>query len=326
MTLTAFLLTAAGLALLFVGGELLLRGAVAIALRSGLSPMLIGLTIVAFATSMPELLVTVTAGLGGVTDIGVGNVVGSNIANILLILGAAALIRPIVVHSRIVLRDASAVVLASALFILFALMGDFSSLHGAVMIALLVTYVWISYRWELNGNGSEAVEAEVLDEAEKVPGSLPKCLLILAAGLGGLCLGSDFLIDGAVVIARAAGVSETVIGLTLVAFGTSLPELATAIVAGLRDHTDVTLGNVLGSNIFNILLIIGVLAMMTPFAVAEEVMSFDIWVMAGVSVLVIPVMLSQRRIGRIEGLVFIALYLGFVVYQFDPGRAVQFAG
>ncbi len=326
MTLTAFLLTAAGLALLFVGGELLLRGAVAIALRSGLSPMLIGLTIVAFATSMPELLVTVTAGLEGVTDVGVGNVVGSNIANVLLILGAAALIRPIVVHPRIVLRDASAVVLASAVFIVFALMGHLSILHGALMIAMLVVYIWISYRWEISDNGAEAVEAEVLEEAEKVPDSTGKSLLVLAAGLGGLCLGSDFLIEGAVAIARAAGVSETVIGLTLVAFGTSLPELATAIVAGLRDHTDVTLGNVLGSNLFNILLIIGVLAMMTPFAVAEEVMSFDIWIMGGVSVLVIPVMLSQRRIGRIEGLVFVALYLGFVVYQFDPGRAVQFAG
>lgn len=317
MTFTAFLMTASGLALLFVGGELLLRGAVAIALRSGLSPMLIGLTIVAFATSMPELLVTVTAGLEGVTDVGVGNVVGSNIANILLILGTAAIIRPLVTQPSLVLRDALAMVAASAVFIVFAMMGEIGPLHGAAMLVMLIAYVWISYRWEKRNGKTQVVEAEVLEEAGKAPSSKPISLLLLAAGLAALCFGSNLLVDGAVSIARAAGVSDAVIGLTLVAFGTSLPELATAIVAGIRNHTDVTLGNVIGSNIFNILLIIGVLAMITPFQVPAEVMAFDIWVMAAVSVAIIPVMLSNRRIGRIEGVVFFALYIGFIIYQFE---------
>lgn len=320
MTFTAFLMTASGLALLFVGGELLLRGAVVIALRSGLSPMLIGLTIVAFATSMPELLVTVTAGLEGVTDVGVGNVVGSNIANILLILGSAAVIRPLVTQTTVVLRDAMAMILASAIFIGFAMMGEIGLLHGAAMLALLIIYVWVSYRWERKNGKTQAVEAEVLEEAEKAPSSMRKSMLLLAAGLAALCFGSNLLVDGAVSIARAAGISEAVIGLTLVAFGTSLPELATAIVAGIRNHTDVTLGNVIGSNIFNILLIIGVLAMITPFQVPAEVMSFDIWVMAAVSVLMVPVMLSNRRIGRIEGVIFLALYVVFIVYQFEHPR------
>lgn len=319
MTFTAFLMTASGLALLFVGGELLLRGAVAIALRSGLSPMLIGLTIVAFATSMPELLVTVTAGLEGVTDVGVGNVVGSNIANILLILGTAAIIRPLVTQPSLVMRDALAMVAASAIFIAFAIMGEIGPIHGAIMLVTLIAYVWIGYRWEKRNGKTQAVEAEVLEEAEKAPSSKLKSMLLLAAGLAALCFGSSLLVDGAVSIARAAGVSEAVIGLTLVAFGTSLPELATAIVAGIRNHTDVTLGNVIGSNIFNILLIIGVLAMITPFKVPAEVMSFDIWVMAAVSIATIPVMLSNRRIGRIEGIVFFVLYIVFIVYQFEHG-------
>ena len=319
MTFTAFLMTASGLALLFVGGELLLRGAVAIALRSGLSPMLIGLTIVAFATSMPELLVTVTAGLEGVTDVGVGNVVGSNIANILLILGTAAIIRPLATQPGLVMRDALAMIAATAVFIAFAMLGEIGPLHGMAMLVLLVAYVWTGYRWEKRNGRTQAVEAEVLEEAGKAPSSMGKSLLLLTAGLAALCFGSNLLVDGAVSIARAAGVSEAVIGLTLVAFGTSLPELATAIVAGIRNHTDVTLGNVIGSNIFNILLIIGVLAIITPFKVPAEVMSFDIWVMAAVSIAIIPVMLTNRRIGRIEGIVFFALYIAFIVYQFEHG-------
>ena len=319
MTFTAFLMTASGLALLFVGGELLLRGAVAMALRSGLSPMLIGLTIVAFATSMPELLVTVTTGLEGVTDVGVGNVVGSNIANILLILGTAAIIRPLVTQPALVMRDALAMIAASAVFIGFAMMGEIGPIHGMAMLIMLVSYVWISYRWEKRNGKAQAVEAEVLEEAEKAPSSTPKSLLLLTAGLAALCFGSNLLVDGAVSIARAAGVSEAVIGLTLVAFGTSLPELATAIVAGIRNHTDVTLGNVIGSNIFNILLIIGVLAIITPFKVPAEVMSFDIWVMAAVSIAIIPIMLTNRRIGRVEGGLFFVLYIIFIVYQFEHG-------
>jgi cation:H+ antiporter len=319
MTAAAFLMTGGGLALLFFGGEFLLRGAVAIALKSGLSPLLIGLTIVAFATSMPELLVTITAGLQGVTNVGVGNVIGSNIANVLLILGVAAILKPIDVDPRQVLRDTTAMIAATALFIAFALSGMFGPIHGGIMLAMLTIYLWLSYRLEKrDGSG---LEGEISEETGKQPASTALSLMLLAVGLAGLAGGSELLIHGAVDLARAAGVSETVIGITLVAIGTSLPELATAIVAGLRGHTDVALGNVVGSNIFNILLILGVLALLTPFAVASEVIAFDIWAMAAAALVLLPVMFLTRRIGRIGGGTFLLLYVTYIVYQFVSGSA-----
>jgi len=318
MTLMAFLMAAGGLILLFFGGEVLLRGAVSIALRSGLSPLLIGLTIVAFATSMPELMVTVTSGLQGVTDVGIGNVIGSNIANILLILGVAAMISPIPTQIRQVIRDSSVMILATGLFILFALTGHLGYIQGGFMVSLLLLYVWSSYRRERQRGGR--VDAAEIEGAEKGPCSTPVAVGLIVGGIFGLVCGSELLVRGAVDIARAAGISETVIGLTLVAFGTSLPELATGIVAALRGHTEVALGNVMGSNIFNILLIVGILAMLVPVPVAAEVINFDMWAMAAVSVLVIPLMLSGRQIGRMEGVLLVAIYLAYVFYQFDPGR------
>jgi cation:H+ antiporter len=319
MTLTAFLMAAGGLVLLFVGGEVLLRGAVGLALRLGISPMLIGLTIVAFATSMPELVVTLTAGLEGVPDVGVGNVVGSNIANILLILGVAALISPIATEPRQILRDSSAMILATAVFVVFAMMGTLIPLHGGIMLTLLLLYLWISYRAERAGSGDRQAELAALEEAGNAPCGTLVASVLLVVGIAGLILGSNLLVDGAVDIARGLGVSETVIGLTLVAFGTSLPELATAIVAGIRGHTEVALGNVLGSNIFNILLIIGALAILTPVAVSPEILRFDMWIMVGVTLLVVPVMITGKRIGRWEGAGFVALYAAFILFQFDFG-------
>jgi cation:H+ antiporter len=325
MTATAFLLTGGGLALLFFGGEFLLRGAVAIAIRSGLSPLLIGLTIVACATSMPELLVTVTAGMKGVTDVGVGNIVGSNIANILLILGVAAFLRPIEIHPKLVLRDTCVMLGATGLFIFFALMGEIGLFHGGAMLAVLVVYLWATYRLERSGNVK--VQDDVLGEVGTAPCSMPIAALLMALGLGGLVGGSELLIMGAVDLARAAGISETVIGtvigITLVAIGTSLPELATAIVAGMRGHTDVALGNVVGSNTFNLLLIVGTLAILTPFSVAAEVVSVDMWIMAAASLALLPVMFIMRRIGRIEGGVFLVLYIAFIAYQLSTGQVTS---
>ena len=319
MTTMALTLTFGGLVLLFLGGELLLRGAVAIALRLGLSPMLIGLTIVAFATSMPELLVTITAGLEGVTDVGIGNVIGSNVANILLILGVAAVLKPIKSEPRVILRDTVAMILATAVFITYALLGRVGLLQGIAMLGILAIYLGLSYRLERRkGNGAE--DLEMLEEVGKRPCSLPAAIALLAVGLAGLCLGSQFLIEGAVDLAKAAGVSDTVIGLTLVAVGTSLPELATAIVAGMRGHSDVALGNVLGSNIMNILLIVGILAIITPFHVAPEVLRVDMWIMGAVSVLLLPVLVTGKGISRAEGIFFLLLYAGFIVYQLFSGR------
>ena len=317
MTATAYLLTGGGLALLYFGGEFLLRGAVSVALRLKLPPLLIGLTIVACATSMPELLVTVTAGLEGVSDVGVGNIVGSNIANILLILGVGAVIKPIDINPNMGLRDLYVMLLATAAFIFFALAGEFDRIHSLGMLLGLSLYIWFSYRQDRPRRIE--VEEEVLEEVGEKPCSIPFALLLLALGLGGLVGGSEMLIDGAVTLARAAGVSETVIGLTLVAIGTSLPELATAIVAGLRGHSDVALGNVIGSNIFNILLIIGVLALIVPFTVAEQVVSLDMWVMGAVSLLVLPFVAFGWRIGRSSGVLFLLAYGGYIAFQFLNG-------
>ncbi len=322
MTPLAFLMTGAGLLLLAFGGEVLLRGAIGVANNLGLSPMLIGLTVVAFATSMPELVVTITAGLEDVTDIGVGNVVGSNVANILLILGVAAIISPIATKPKLVLRDCMAVLAATALFVTFAYFGEVSALHGVAMVGCLIAYVWYSYRTDAvrNGNGGEAslsgLDDDVSEEIESAPKSILVAILLVLGGIFGLVVGSELLVRGAVQIARAAGVSETVIGLTLVAFGTSLPELATSITAAIRGHTEVALGNALGSNLFNILLILGVLAMVTPFSVDASLLSFDVWIMAGVSVMVVPLIMLRGQIGRRSGLIFLLLYGLYIWYQF----------
>jgi len=320
MTLVALAQTFGGFLFLFASGELLLRGAVGLARIFGLSPLLIGLTVVAAATSMPELMVTVTAGLGGLTDVGVGNVIGSNIANILLILGAAAVIRPIPTHPRVVRRDAGAVLIATALFAGFGVTGPLGWIHGAVMIALLGFYIWFSYRNEvaaINRDQTPGAEAD-LSDLGWTPAGTGLALGTVAAGAGGLVLGSDLLVEGAVTIARAAGISESVIGLTLIAFGTSLPELATAVIAARHGHTALALGNALGSNIFNILLVLGVLVLIAPVQLAAEVLRFDIWVMAGVTVALILVMLSGWRISRLEGGLFLALYAAYIGFQFAP--------
>ena len=324
MTALAILQTIGGFLLLFLGGELLLRGAIGLARILGLPPLLIGLTVVAAATSMPELVVTLTAGLSEVPDLGVGNIVGSNIANILLILGAAAVVRPIVTHPRVVLRDAGAVLIATALFIGFGLIGPLGRIHGAVMLALLGFYLWFGYGSEMRardaraGAGAGAGLGENLTGFGRAPTTTAAALGRVAAGTVGLVVGSDLLVAGAVEIARAAGLSETVIGLTLIAVGNSLPELATAIVAARHGHADVALGNALGSNIFNLLLVLGVFALATPLSLAPEVLRFDIWVMAGVTVAVIPIMLSGWRISRREGVLFLGLYAAYIGVQFAP--------
>ena len=320
MTLLSLAQTIGGFLLLFAAGELLLRGAVGLARISGLSPLLIGLTVVAAATSMPELVVTVTAGLDGLTDVGVGNVIGSNIANILLVLGAAAMIHPIPTHPRVVRRDAGAVLIATALFAGFGVTGPLGWVHGAVMFALLVGYLWFCYWNEAAAanRGQPAAAQNELTELGWAPAGVWLALVTVAAGAGGLVLGSDLLVEGAITIARAAGISESVIGLTLIAVGTSLPELATAVTAARHRHSDLALGNALGSNIFNILLVLGALALIAPLQLAAEVLRFDLWVMVGVTVLLFPIMLSGWRISRVEGGLFLALYAVYIGVQFAP--------
>ncbi len=325
MTALSILQTAGGLLLLFLGGELLLRGAVGLARILGLSPLLIGLTVVAAATSMPELVVTLTAGFAGVPDVGVGNIVGSNIANILLVLGTAAVIYPVITEPRVVMRDAGAVLIATAVFIGFGLLGPLGRVQGGIMLALLAFYVWFSCWNEARTHDSEEDPSlgGDLSELGRAPGSPALALGFVAGGAGGLVAGSDLLVAGAVQLAIAAGISETVIGLTLVALGTSLPELATAVVAARRRHSDVALGNALGSNIFNLLLVLGALAVTSPIRLAPEMVRFDMWVMAGVTVAAILVMVSGWRISRGEGAAFLLLYASYVWVQFAPFAAAH---
>jgi cation:H+ antiporter len=319
--LTAVVIAGGGLLLLLGGGEVLLRGAVALARRLGLSPLLIGLTVVAAGTSMPELVVAVSSGLAGVPDLGVGNVVGSNIANILLILGAAAVVWPVATRPQHILRDGMAVLAATALFLVFAVIGPIGRLEGLLMLALLTAYLVFSYVSDRRAQdvapsaGAEAEDA--VEQSVPAPG-LAASVLLVAAGVGALVAGSQLLIDGAVDIARAIGVSEAVIGLTMIAIGTSLPELTTAVIAGLRHHSEIALGNVLGSNMFNILAILPALALVTPFHVAPEMLRLDIWVMAAAVLILLPVMFTGWRIGRREGVLFLVLYGLYIALKYEP--------
>ena len=320
MRLIDLLLAGGGLALLLGGGELLLRGAVALATGFGLSPLLIGLTVVAAATSMPELIVAVTSGLAGVPDLGVGNAVGSNIANVLLVLGVAAVVWPIATRPHHILRDGLAVLGATLLFIAFGFLGEIGRFHGFAMLACLGAYLTYCC---LSEQRRETARRRAADTAPNPPDETPAPRQTLAAslgylvlGVGALAVGSYWLVEGAVAIARVIGVSESVIGLTMVAVGTSLPELATAVVAGLRHHSEIALGNVLGSNLFNLLAILAALAIVTPFRVAPELLRFDVWVMAGTAFLILPVMFTGWRIGRREGAALLLGYAAYIGFQY----------
>ncbi len=307
----ALLMVIGGLIALSGGGEILLRGSVGLARRSGLSPLLIGLSIVAAGTSLPELIVSIDAALQEATDVGVGNVVGSNIANIFLILGAGALIAPITAQPRQVMKDTLVALGATLLFMVFAFWGEVGWGQGLIMITTLIAFLFGSYR----------IEKKTATSADVHPDSAPidsgfTAILFIAIGLAGLVFGADILIEGALFIARAAGIPEVVIGLTLVAVGTSLPELATVIIAALRGQSDVALGNVLGSNIFNVFMILGVLSLVSPFHVAPRVIAFDLWVMLGSSLIILPLLLWRGKISRWHGGLFLLLYILYIARQF----------
>ncbi|MFQ5956087.1 MAG: calcium/sodium antiporter [Kiloniellales bacterium] len=303
-----------GLALLAGGGDLLVRGAVALARRLGVSALVIGLTVVAFGTSAPELVVGLTAGLEGAPAIVVGTVVGSNIANLLLILAVAALIRPVACNPRSVYRDGGAVLGASLLFVWLASLGVFRAGHGVLLLFLLGAFIALSY-WTERG-AAAAVGIQRVEEIRTVPRPIWLGLLSVAAGLAGVAVGAELLVQGAVGIARAAGISETVIGLTLVAVGSSLPELATVVVAAFRRHPDVAIGNVLGSNVFNTFGIMGAVGLAVPVPVPDEIVRFDIWLMLGVTVVLIPVMATGWRISRREAALLLAAYAAYVTARF----------
>lgn len=302
---------AAGLVLLLVGGEALVRGAVAVATRLGVSPLVIGLTLVGFGTSTPELITSIEAARTGAPGIAVGNVVGSNIANILLILGVSAALLPVAVQRRSFRRDGAVLILVTLLLVGLALFGEIGRLAGGILVLGLLAYTAWSF----------LAERDRVAEGVELPTGmgLPLGLVWALGGIAGVIIGASLLVGASVELARLAGISETVIGLTLVAVGTSLPELATSIMAAIRRQGDVAFGNIVGSNLFNILGILGITGLVIPVPVPPEVLSFDLWVMLGVTLLMVLFAVTGWRITRGEGAVFLALYVLYTAVQFAPG-------
>jgi len=316
--LSAFLFLVLGLILLVIGAEMLVRGASRLALRLGISPLVIGLTVVAFGTSSPEMAVSIGAGLAGQADIAMGNIVGSNIFNVLLILGLSALIVPLVVSQQLVRLDVPIMIGASILLLVMAFDGRISRFDGLLLTAGVIAYTVFAIRQ----GRKESAEVQAEYEQEYGAGKqtwldrLPVQIALIAAGLALLVLGANWLVDGAVAIARMFGVSELIIGLTIVAAGTSMPELATSVVAALRGERDIAVGNIVGSNIFNILSIAGVASLVTPggLEVAASLLRFDLLVMIAVAVACLPIFTAGHRIERCHGALFVGYYVAYVVY------------
>jgi len=302
-----------GLALLTFGGEAVVRGALAAAKRLGVSPLLAGLAIVGFGTSAPELVVSVKASLSGQPEIALGNVIGSNIANILLILGVGALITPLAIHLHSFKRDGSSLILATLLFMGLASFGGLSRWEGVVLVGALVAYLIWAYRTEREDVAAGIEDAPEVDMPKM---AAPLILLYLVVGFAMLIYGADRFLFGAIGLAKTFGVSDAVIGLTVVAVGTSLPELAATVVAALRRHTDVVVGNVLGSNIFNLLNILGVAAIIKPIPFGGRLMAVDQWIMLAVSLTLLVFLHFGMSLNRWKGAVFIAAYAVYVGVMF----------
>lgn len=316
MTLPIVLFLIAGLVLLIWGAEFLVRGASRIATSAGISPLVVGLTVVAFGTSSPELAVSVMSAFKGQADLAIGNVVGSNIFNVLLILGLSAIIVPLIVAQQLVRFDVPVMIGVS--FLLFALGydGNISRLDGILLFSGAIAYTVFLIRQSRKEKNAE-VEAEYAKEfGADNPGSWWKNLGLVLVGLGGLMLGSKWLVDSAVAIAQSFGVSELVIGLTIVAAGTSMPEVATSVVAAIRGERDIAVGNVVGSNLFNILSVIGLSSVIAPAGinVSGAALRFDIPVMIAVAVACFPIFFAGHRISRTNGIAFLGFYIAYVVY------------
>ena len=317
--MVTFLLIAAGLVALVVGAEALVRGASKLALSFGISPLVVGLTVVAFGTSSPEMAVSIDAALGGKVDLAIGNVVGSNIFNVLFILGVSALITPLLVAQQFIRQEVPIMVGTSLLLFVLALDRGIGRSDGLIFLALLVGYTVFVIRQSRSAN--QALRDEAGSEvARMTAGAWDDKLLVQLAlvfgGLGLLVLGADWFVDGAILIARSFGISELVIGLTIVAAGTSMPEVATSILATVRGERDIAVGNVVGSNIFNILGCLGISAVIAPMSltVAEPMVAFDIPVMIAVAIACLPIFFSGNTIARWEGGVFLGYYAAYAAY------------
>jgi len=309
----------AGLVLLLFGAESLVRGAVSLARKLNVTPMIIGMTIVAYGTTAPELVVSLESAFNGLPGIAVGNVVGSNIANILLILGAAAVIVPAAAAARPLGRDVGTLIAASLLLLAASLSGGIGRATGIAFLVLLAGYTVVSALTDRGDTGAAPTPAG--GATGTVPGAMSptRGAALTLGGIAATVLGAYLVVKAAIAIAGAAGLSEAVVGLTLVAVGTSLPELATSITAAFRRHGELALGNVIGSCIFNILGIAGTTAAITPIAVPDEIARLDIWVMVATALLLAPFAIAGWRVGRAAGAAFLIAYAGYIMVALSPG-------
>lgn len=311
---SVWLLIGLGLFFLAFGGDFLVRASVDIAARMGVSPLLIGLTLVGFGTSTPELVTSVQAALVHAPGIAIGNIVGSNIANILLIIGVSALLMPIAASFGAIFRDGLFMVATAVFLTWVSLKGSLNFDMGVLFLGLLVVYVLTAWAFERTNPDSERTVI-----VHDVSG-LGLSLVIAVVSIGVLILGANFLVEGSIRLARSSGFSEEFIGLTIVAVGTSLPELFTSVTAALKRQSDIAIGNILGSNIYNILGILGITAIVHPQDVPPQIANFDNFVMIGASVLALVWFALARGIGRFGGIVFLALYAAYV-FIIHPANA-----
>ena len=298
-----------GLFLLLISGDFLVKGAIQLSNRLGVSALLVSLTVVAFGTSAPELIVAIKATLSGSPGLAMGNVVGSNIANILLVLGLPTLIMGLKNNITDTKRSFGFMIAASVLFIMFGMSGGFSWVYGIVLLSLLAFFLLDTFRQ----NSKKALNGEILEFQQRTLHSWWTIIFFLTLGVIGLPLGADLLVTNASALAKGYGVSDAVVGLTLVAIGTSLPELATTFVAFVRKKAEVVLGNLIGSNIFNLLAIIGITSLISPVPVDPIFIKFDFWIMLGASVLIAPFILLNIKFNRLYGFVFVALYISYLL-------------
>ena len=297
-----------GLFLLLLSGDFLVRGAIQLSNRLRVSALLISLTVVAFGTSAPELIVAIKATLSGSPGLALGNVVGSNIANILLVLGLPTLLVGLKNDIADTKRSFTIMILASILFIVFGISGSFSWVNGCVLLSVLTFFLIDTFRQ----NKESAFNIGNFETQQRVTDSWWKIIFFLFLGVIGLPLGADLLVTNASSLAKDYGISDAVVGLTLVAIGTSLPELATTFIAVVRKKAEVVLGNLIGSNIFNLLAIIGVTSLISPVPVDPSFIKFDFWIMSGASLLVTPFIFSSFQFNRLSGFLFVTLYISYL--------------
>ena len=303
----------AGLLALYAGAEGMVKGSSALALRLGITPFIVGLTVISFGTSAPELLVSIL----GTDGIAVGNVLGSNVANLALILGVTALIQPVDVQPRTLRRDIPIMVGATVLFLAVAIDGTLTRIDGLILLggmALYFGYTFFEARRDMDR--SEAAIARDLEESEFTLYRWPVAVVMTVAGIAALALGAKWMVDGSIVIAEYLGVSDLVIGISIVAFGTSLPELATSAVAAFRDEADISVGNVIGSNIFNLLLVLGVVGVIGDVIVDADALRIDIWIVLIVSIALWPLLRIGDGLQRRDGFILLAVYIGYMISLF----------